>query len=328
MSFKPLPKIELHLHLDGSMSYAAAAKLQPGLTPEAFNNAFIAPAKCHDLSDLLTRFPAHLGLMQTEEALRIVVDDLFDQLAADNVIYAEIRYAPILNTEGGLTTEQVVDATDRAVDAAVRRTGIEARLILCTLRHYTEAQGLETAKLVHKFQGRRVAGLDLAADEAGFPLDAHVAAYRYAEEHGLHRTAHAGEALGPQSVRDTLARLHPSRIGHGVRTVEDPALLAEMAQKRIHFEVCPTSNVQTGICETVATHPIAQLFAAGASVGINTDNRTVCNVNLTQEYENLAQALRWGPAEFLRCNLDALDAAFIDATTRETLKARLRAGYP
>ena len=328
MLLNTLPKTELHLHLDGSMSYAAAAQLQAGLSREEFIARFIAPAKCHDLADFLTRFPAHLALMQTADSLRIIVDDLFAQLAADAVQYAEIRFAPILNTEGGLSLEQVVQATDRAVENAIRATGIEARIVLCTLRHYTAEQSLETAQMVGNFRGSRVAALDLAADEAGFPhLEKHMAAYRYAHEHALHCTAHAGEAAGPESVRDVLAKLQPTRIGHGVRSIEDAALMDEIVKHRIHLEVCPSSNVQIGIVDTYADHPIARLYAAGASVGISTDNRTVGNVTLTQEYERLAQTFGWGEAEFLRCNLDALAAAFVDETTRSRLQKRLRAGY-
>jgi adenosine deaminase len=327
MTLQSLPKTELHLHLDGSMSYAAAAHLSPGLTRATFDATFIAPPKCTDLADYLTRFPAHLNLMQTAPALRIVVEDLFEQLAADHVQYAEIRYAPFLNIEGGLTLAEVVEATDRAVEDAIRATGIEARIILCTLRHYTEDMSLQTARMVGQFRGSRVAALDLAADEAGFPLDAHVSAFEYAQEHGLARTAHAGEAAGPASVRETLAKLKPSRIGHGIRSIEDADLVRQLVADGIHLEVCPSSNVQTGVCADIASHPIARLFDAGVSLSISTDNRTVGNVTLTQEYERLAQAFNWGRAEFLQCNVNALKAAFVDDTTRARLLARLHSGY-
>jgi adenosine deaminase len=143
-----------------------------------------------------------------------------------------------------LSPDRIVAVVERAVDRLVQETGMQAGLILCTLRHFTVEQSLLTAKLVEKFRGSRVVALDLAGDEAGYPLDAHVGAYRYAREHGLFRTAHAGEALGPESVWETLRLLDPHRIGHGTRSIEDPKLVEHLRRKPIHLEICPSANVQ------------------------------------------------------------------------------------
>ncbi len=139
---------------------------------EEYQQEFIAPPRCTSLADFLTRAPRGFQLMQDEAALTLVVDDLFEQLAADGVIYAEIRFAPLLHLERGLTPEQVVAAVDRATEACIQSSGIEARLILCTLRHFDREQGLATARLVEQFRGSRVAALDIAGDEAGYPIDA------------------------------------------------------------------------------------------------------------------------------------------------------------
>ena len=322
-----LPKVELHLHLDCSLSFQAASRLEPGLTRERYDQEFIAPPRCGSLADYLTRAVQGFRLMQSEEALRLVTEDLFDQLASDGVIYAEIRFAPLLHLEGGLSPETVVAAVLEAMDSASRRTGIEARLILCTLRHFTEAQGLETARLLERFRGTRVAALDLAADEAGFPLAPHLAAFRLASKLGFPCTAHAGEALGPGSVRETLDGLRPRRLGHGVRSIEDPALVEELARTRIHLEVCPSANVQVGVCDSLAEHPVDRLRKAGVSVGLNTDARTITNLTLGEEYRRVQKAFGWGRAEFLACNLDALEAAFVEETTRATLRERLLSGW-
>jgi adenosine deaminase len=220
-----LPKIELHLHLDCSLSFNAVSKLDQSVSLEEYNREFIAPRRCTSLADFLTRAPRGFQLMQDQAALALVVEDLFEQLAADGVIYAEIRFAPLLHLERGLTPEQVVAAVDRATEASIRSSGIEARLILCTMRHFNQEQGLLTAGLVEQFRGTRVAALDIAGDEAGYPIDANVPAFRYAIDHGLYRTAHAGEARGPDSVWETLREFQPSRIGHGVRSIEDPVLI-------------------------------------------------------------------------------------------------------
>src|SRR5580693_8479490 len=181
---KELPKVELHLHLDCSLSYAAVARLDESVSLEEYQRDFIAPPRCTNLADFLTRAPRGFKLMQDEAALALVVEDLFEQLAADGVIYVEIRFAPLLHLERGLTPEQVVAAVDRATEACIRSSGIEARLILCTLRHYDQEQGRKTARLVTRFQGSRVVALDIAGDEAGFAINAHIPAFRYAIEHG------------------------------------------------------------------------------------------------------------------------------------------------
>jgi len=225
----------------------------------------------------------------------------------------------------GLSPEAVVAAVDRATEQCISGTGIEARLILCTLRHFDEAQSLVTAQLVERFKGTRVTALDIAGDEAGFPIDPHIPAFRYAIEHGLHRTAHAGEASGAASVWETLRAFQPTRIGHGVRSIEDPLLVDHLKRERIHLEVCPTSNVQTRACLTYADHPVDRLFRAGVSLGINTDTRTITNMNLEREYACLREQFGWTDDELLACNREALRAAFIDEPTRPRLLAQLAA---
>ena len=266
MDCKALPKVELHLHLDCSLSYAVVSRLNPAITREEYLHDFIAPARCTNLVDFLTRAPKSIALMQTEEGLRLVTFDVFEQLQRDNVFYAEIRFAPLLHTEKGLTAENVVEIIEKATAKASQATGIEARLILCTLRHFSAEQSLQTVKLVERFKGTRVAALDIAGDEAGFPLDAHIPAFQYAIQNEIARTAHAGEGSGAESVWETLNLLRPSRIGHGVRSIEDPALIAHLRKEHIHLEVCPTSNLQTNIYDSYADHPINRLYDAGLSL--------------------------------------------------------------
>ncbi len=325
-----LPKVELHLHLDCSLSYDVVHRLDPTVSLATFRQDFVAPAKCHSLVDFLTRPPRQIALMQTQEQLHLATLDVFEQLRRDGVIYAELRFAPLLHTEQGLTPEQVVSAVDAAVAEGTARTGVEARLILCTLRHFTREQGLETAQLAARFAampGSSVVAIDLAGDEAGFPIDPHVAAFEFAALHGLSRTAHAGEALGAASVRETLAALHPTRIGHGARLIEDAALVESLRQSRVHLEVCPTSNVQTNLCATYADHPINRLYQAGVSLGVSTDTRTVTDVTLRDEYTRLGATFGWTASHLLRCNLDALAATFAPQEVKSSLETRLRAAY-
>src|ERR1700688_4132150 len=160
MEMRFLPKIELHLHLDCSLSFQAVSTLAPSVTREEYLRDYIAPARCANLADFLSRAPMVFRLMQTEDSLRLVVEDVFQQLVEDGVIYAEIRFAPLLHTERGLSPERVVAVVERSVERLIQETGMQAGLILCTLRHFTEVQSIFTAKLAEQFHGSRVVALD------------------------------------------------------------------------------------------------------------------------------------------------------------------------
>src|SRR5215472_13494242 len=148
-----LPKVELHLHLDCSLSHKVVGRLRPAISSEAYRQTFVSPRKCRDLAECLTYATPAVKLMQSEESLRLVVQDVFEQLVADQVLYGELRFAPLLHLEQGLNPEKVVATVDRAVESCIASTGVEARIILCTLRHYTREQSLETARLVESFRG-------------------------------------------------------------------------------------------------------------------------------------------------------------------------------
>ncbi|MEO7309606.1 MAG: adenosine deaminase [Chitinophagaceae bacterium] len=324
---RQLPKAELHLHLDCSLSYDVVSAIDPLVTREQYEVAFIAPPKCTDLADFLLRAPMGIALMQTKEHLGMVVRDLFQQLLADNVLYAEIRFAPLQHLDKGLTAYEVVAATESATAAAIAETGIEARLILCTLRHYTEAQSMETVHLVEQFKHTLVAGFDIAANEAGFPIDAHIKAFEFAKSNGIFCTAHAGEACGAPSVWETLEHFGPTRIGHGVRCIEDDRLVAHLKKYNIHLEVCPSSNLQTNMYHSYEKHPVDALYKAGISLSLSTDTRTITNITLNQEYVKMKQSFGWETADFFKCNMYALEAAFLPKKEKEKLMKKMTGKY-
>ena len=327
LKFKTFPKVELHLHLDCSLNFQTASQIDSSITKQNYLKRLVAPDKCINLADYLTTTENSVKLLQTEDALRLATTNLLRQLKEDHVIYAEIRFAPLLHTEQGLPAEDVVAIVAEAMLDAQQNTGIEARLLLCTLRHFSEAQSLETVRLVRQFRGAVVAGFDIAANEAGDPIAAHIPAFQYANRHEIPCTAHAGEACGASSVWETLEHFRPRRIGHGVRSIEDPKLLDHLRQQNIHLEICPTSNVQTDIFPTYAEHPIHQLYKAGISLGVNTDARTTTPITLSQEYEKLHKTFGWTHEHFLWCNLQALDAAFLSPIQKAALKQTVRAFY-
>ncbi|HMU45646.1 MAG TPA: adenosine deaminase [Chitinophagaceae bacterium] len=327
MDYRQLPKIELHLHLDCSLSFEVVQQIDPSITIEEYQSSFIAPPKCPDLVDYLTRAVKGFELMQTPEQLRLVTLDVIEQLKNDNVIYAEIRFAPILHLTKGLTPLEVVQSVNDAVTEGIKNTGVEIRLLLCTLRHFTEEQSMETVRLAEKFKGKNVVGFDIAGDEAGFPVDNHIKAFRFAHENKICCTAHAGEAKGADSVWETLEQLHPYRIGHGTRSIEDKKLIEFLKKKKIHLEICPTSNIQTNVFDKIEDHPAGKIYNAGVSMSINTDGRTVTPVTLTSEYELLNRIFSWQKDHFFKCNMEAIEHAFIDELIKKKLKEKLIKGY-
>lgn len=322
-----LPKIELHLHLDCSLGFEAACRFDPGMTRQRFEAEFNAPEKCLDLPDFLSRARNGIAMMQTAERLRLVTIGLLEQLRAENVVYAEIRFAPLEHLQEGLSPEVVVETVLEAMEEGKRRTGVDAGLLLCTLREFPEEKSLLSAKLAARYYGQGVVGFDIAGNEADFPVGAHIAAFRLAHERGLPCIAHAGEARGPDGIRDVLRHFEAVRLGHGVRSVEDPRLVEFLVEKGIHLEVCPSSNVQTNVYDTMAEHPADRLLRAGVSVGINTDSRTLTNTTLEREYNLLGKYFGWGNEELLQCNINAARAAFLPEEKKQDLIRRLEAGF-
>lgn len=321
MDYSQLPKIELHLHLDCSLSYKVVKQLDPAVSEEQYREEFMAPVSCPDLREYIKRSAKGFTLMQNPEQLRLVTLDFLEQMDRDSVIYVEIRFAPLLHTQNGLSPSEVIEAVQQALEEGRNQYKVIPRLILCTLRNYSEEQSLETVMLAEKFlpQGW-VVGFDIAGDEAGYPVSAHEKAFVYANQQGIPCTAHAGEACGPSSVWEVLRHFHPSRLGHGVRSAEDPALMDHLKKNGIHLEICPTSNLRTNIFEKLSDHSLNVIYHTGISMSINTDARTVTPVTLTSEYEAVAETFGWTRADFLKCNLEAVDHSF----TTETVKIRLR----
>jgi adenosine deaminase len=328
VDLRTLPKIELHSHLDCCLSYDAVHRIDPSVSRQDYDRRFVAPPKCASLAEYLTYTFNYRNLLQSERALRIAVQDVFAQMAADGIVYAELRFAPLIHTVEGMTADEVVrcvsDETTRQIDA----TGIEASLILCTLRDYSTEQSLETARLVERYAASgHVAALDIAGDEIAYPLDTHVPAFAYVRKAGLGITVHAGEAGGPESVWEALKKTGTRRIGHGVQSIEDETLVSHLRHERIHLEICPTCNVQTNAVTAFAEHPVDRLYRAGVPVGISTDTRAVTDVRLTQEYERLRDVFGWTLADLRQANLNAIAAAFASDDVKQHLTTIIDEAY-
>ena len=324
--FKNLPKVELHVHLDCCLSYKALKKINPKISYSTFQNQFIGTS-CSCLKDYIKCADRALEYMQTKEELEIIVEDIFDQFKDDNVIYAEVRFAPLLHLSKGLLPMEVVEIISKKTKEKSNASGIEVNLILCTLRHYSEKQSLETINLIKDFKGENVVGFDIAADEAGFPLDNHTKAFELANESNIFCTAHAGEALGAHSVSETLEKLKPSRIGHGVRSIEDKSLLKKLKANNIHLELCLTSNIVTKVYKSFKDHPADFLYKNDFSISINTDGRTISDTNLNNEYVILGTHFNWTKNHFLKVNINSMEASFANTNIKTKIISNLKSSY-
>ncbi|MFL5556813.1 MAG: adenosine deaminase [Gemmatimonadaceae bacterium] len=314
---RQLPKAELHCHLDGSvrpetlLDLAREHRVQmPKQTPEELA-AFMRVDDAQSLEDYLRRFDVTISVLQSEEALERVAYELAEDAAEDGVRYIEVRNAPILNVVQGLTLVQAIEAPLRGLRRAENDFGIIARFILCGLRQFPPADSLEMAKLAVEFKNEGVVAFDLAGGEKGNPAADHAGAFQYAREHNLAVTVHAGEGDGAESVRQAVHICGADRIGHGTRLIEDPELTQYVNDRRIALEVCLTSNVQTRVADSYASHPLREYFDRGLNVTLNTDNRLMSATTLTDEYVFAAEHLGFTVEELAAVALNGFESAFL-----------------
>ena len=328
MSFciKDLPKVELHVHLDCCLSFKGLSRIDPTISESFYKKNFIGTS-CSCLKDYIRCADTALEYMQTKEQLEIVIEDLFDQLTNDNVIYAEIRFAPLLHLKKGLSSKNVVEIVSNKTKIESEKSGIAVGLILCTLRHFSVDQSLQTVKLVKDFSNKNVVGFDIAADEAGFPIDNHIKSFQFARDNNIFCTAHAGEALGADSVTNTLKYLKPNRIGHGVRCIEDNSLIEKIKKENIHLEICVTSNIVTKVFNNLKDHPVDFLLNKGISLSINTDGRTISDTTLNKEYVLLNKEFNWLKNKFLEVNINAMKASFSSNEVKNKIISILNQNY-
>jgi adenosine deaminase len=278
-----------------------------------------------NLEDYLTRFDITLSVMQTAASLERIAYELAEDAAAEGVRYIEMRYSPVLNTRHDLSLEEAVEAPLRGIARAQRDHGIVSRLIICALRNLSPGISMELARLAVAYNGRGVAGFDLAGGERGHPASVHADAFAHARDHGLACTCHAGEGAGAESVREAVYACGANRIGHATRLIEDEALTEELNERRVALEICLTSNVQTRAADSYEAHPFRRYFDAGLNVVLNTDNRLMSGTTLTDEYVHAAEHLDFSFDELCAVALNGFQSAFLSESERATLVARAKA---
>jgi len=326
-----MPKAELHLHLDGSLRAETALDLARTRGVEAprdyagMRAALAAPPHGASQARLLEAFDLPIALLQDADALERVAAELVEDKAADRVRYLEIRWGPLLHVSGGLGLEDGIAAVCRGANRAARRTGVEVRLICTALRSHEAAENVRLAEAAAHFVGRGLVGFDLAGPEEAFPDPlVHRAAFEAARDAGLHITLHAGEWGGAGQVRRALA-LRPERIAHGPGSVDDLDLCGELIRRGIALDLCPTSNVQAGIVASRADHPLPTLHRRGVPVTLSSDDLTVSDVTLSEEYVGLVEEAGLTLPELWEINRRALDVAFAERPALDRLTAEFRA---
>lgn len=344
------PKVLLHDHLDGGLRPATVVELAdecgyrglPASDPAALGRWFVADTPRADLVRYLEGFAHTVAVMQTTPALERVARECVEDLSEDGVVYAEVRFAPELHTERGLELDTVVEAVlegfSCGMDAA-RRAGrpIVVRALLTAMR--TAARSLEIAELAVRYRDSGVAGFDVAGAEAGYPPTRHLEAFTLIQRENFHATLHAGEAFGLPSIWQALQWCNAERLGHGVRLVDDITLAEDgtvvlgrlasyVRDRRIPLELCPTSNVHTGVVERLEHHPIGLLRRLSFRTTINTDNRLMSGVTLSSEMARCCEAFGWDWSDLRWLSINAMKSAFYPFDDRLALiNGLIKPGY-
>ena len=317
--------IELHLHLDGSLRAETVWELAKEQGVELAENSveevrakMEVPEDCKTLEEYLERFALPTMVLQTEAAMERVAFEMVETLANEGVTYAEVRFAPQLHVQKGLTQAEVVEATIRGTKRGMEQyPGIRVGLILCCMRGDTNADlNMETVEVAKEYLGDVVCAVDIAGAEALYPTKMFESLFAKVREYDLPMTIHAGEADGPESIKTALS-FGTKRIGHGVAAIHDPELMKRLAEEKITLEICITSNYHTKEVETIADHPFRKLFEAGIRVTLNSDNMTCSRVDIHSELDILRTVFHFTEAEIDQIMEYAYEARFLRDYIRE-----------
>lgn len=280
-----IPKIDLHCHLDGSLSIQSMEQyLRRTLLPEEVT----VSSSCSSLTGYLTRFTIPLQCIQTEQGLENAAYSFLKQLTDDAVKYVEVRFAPLFSLQQGLTGKQVIESVLRGLERGKTETGISYGLILCAMRHFSMDENVETLNYAASYLKKGVCALDLAGDENHYPNTLFQELFQETKKLQVPYVIHSGETGNVENVR-LAVDYGAARIGHGLALIQDPDLMKEIALKGIGIEMCPTSNLQTKACASLEDYPLKTFLDAGIKVTVNTDNRTVSQTTVTRELELIQQ---------------------------------------
>ena len=332
MSKYPFPKIDLHLHLDGSMLPETAWELAheqgvelPAEDLEGFRRFIVVSADCRSVNEYLKRFDMPLALMQDKDSIKRVTRELVCLLAEQGLSYAEIRFAPQLHLRKGLSQRDAVEAVlEGRREGLSEHPGIGIGIILCTMCVGTEEvnkkENLETVEIAPEYLEKGVVAIDLAGAEGIVPLRNFAYVFDRARELHVPFTCHAGDSQDAETVRDAMD-FGAKRIGHGHHVFEDKELCRRAIRENVTFEICPTSNIQCQSRESYKTHPAKAMLDMGMRVTINTDNMILSDIDLDKEYAHCLNEMGFTMEDLIKCARNSVEAAFIPEEERQRLLA-------
>lgn len=332
----PFPKIDLHLHLDGSMLPETAWELayergipMPAGTLEEFRTFLVVTADCRSVNEYLKRFEMPLSILQDKASLTRVTRELIELLAAQGLAYAEIRFAPQLHTREGLAQRDAVEAVLEGMRAGLANCpSIGIGILLCAMcvgtAEANAAENLLTIELAREFLGQGVVGADLAGAEGIVPLGDFAPIFARARDLGVPFTCHAGDSQGPDTVKAALD-FGAKRVGHGHHIALDRSLCARAIRDGVTLEICPTSNIQCETQPSYEAHPLKRLIDMGVPCTINTDNMILSGIDLDKEYDHCINEMGLSYEDLIRCNINSARAAFLDGARKAALIEELLA---
>jgi len=331
--FQRVPKVDLHLHLDGALRVstirdlaAQAGKSLPTTDLNELAKYVQVPPDCNSLMDFLKVFEYFYDFLKSPGAVERIAYELCEDQARDNVVYFETRFAPPLQATRTFSTREVVAAAAKGLEQGMRDFKVAARMILCTYRPLEAATSLDTVNLAKEFQGR-VVGIDLAGDERE-PASRHQEAFRLAKEWGIGRTVHAGEAGPPSNIVEALDSLYANRIGHAVTLRNDSDLMQRFKDEQIPIEINLTSNVQTCSVAKMTAHPFGQYYQNGLMTTLNTDDPGVSNITLSHEYQVACNTFSLDKNDVRKLVENAARAAFLDEREKQKLLTQIKNAWP
>ncbi|MBC2851868.1 adenosine deaminase [Cetobacterium sp. 8H] len=330
MNLKKLPKIELHCHLDGSVrpeTIIEISKLEcvnlPSYEINTIKSMMIAPMECLSLDEYLKGFEIPIAIMQSKESLKRVTYELMEDSAKENIKYIEIRFAPLLHINKGLSIEEIIGSVLDGIKEGENKYDIKGNLILSFLRHMPIETVYDVIEVGKKYLGKGVVAIDLCASEQKGFCSKFIKPFLLGKEYGYRVTIHAGETGIGENVLDAVTILGAERIGHGIYIKDCKDAYDIVKDKNIVLEMCPTSNVQTKAVDSFEKHPVLDFYRDGINITINTDNRTVSNTTLTNEYDILKDKFEIDIEIYKKIYLTAVNAAFTDLGTKRKLEKDL-----
>lgn len=320
-----IPKAELHVHAEGSIS--------PSLVTQIANkNKIAVPSHIFgpnetfiwkDFLDFLKTYDVASNVLQTGDDYYTIIHDYLVRSAKTGGIYCELMVSPDHARLCGIPYEDMLDGCIRAIDQARKETGIEGRLIITCVRHFDVDACIKVAELAVRHPHPYVVGFGMGGDEQGFPNRLFPKPFQIAHEGGLHCTTHAGEMLGAESVWEAINYLPVTRIGHGVRSIEDPNLIQTLIERDITLEVCPGSNIALRVYPDFASHPLRALYEAGVKVTLSSDDPPFFNTHLAHEYHLAEHTFGFGKDDLLQFTRNSINASFVDDATKKQLLAKI-----